>query len=169
MNGDERRQTLINLIKTSSQPLSGSQLAEKLQVSRQVIVNDVALIRASNIDIISTNRGYIIKSPVYCTRTFKVNHKEADFEEEMNTIIDAGGKIQDVIIDHPVYGKISAPLEIYSRNDVMKFREKMQSDHAVPLCKITSGIHFHTVLGYSEQVLDDVEQALDAHGYLCHD
>lgn len=166
MNGEERRQTLIRLIKDSEEPLSGSQLAEKLNVSRQIIVNDVALIRATNIDIISTNKGYMIKSPVYCTRVFKVNHADTEFMDEMNTIIDAGGKIKDVIIDHPVYGKISAPLEIYSRNDIIKFKEKMQSDNAVPLCNITSGIHYHTVLGYSESILNDVEQALKGKGYL---
>lgn len=166
MNGDERRQQMIQLIQTAKEPLSGSELARRLLVSRQVIVNDVALLRAAHIDIISTNKGYMIQTPVYCKRVFQVSHSESEFEEEMNTIVDAGGKIQDIAIDHPVYGRITVPLEIYSRNDIQKFTKKMQSGNAVPLCKISSGVHFHTVSGYSEQILDEVANALKAHGYL---
>ena len=87
-------------------------------------------------------------------------------EEEMQAIIDAGGKIQDIIIEHPVYGRISAPLEIYSRNDIVKFKEKMQSGNAVPLCDITSGVHYHTILAYSDEILDDVAAALKSNGFL---
>ena len=166
MSGEERRQMIIDIIKTSPTPLSGSQLAKKLNVSRQIIVGDVALLRASNIDIISTNKGYIINSPVYCTQTFKVNHSDSQLEDELNTIIDAGGKVLDIAIEHPVYGRITAPLEIYSRNDILKFKERMGTDNAVPLCKITSGEHYHTVSAYSEDILKDVRQALLNKGYL---
>ena len=96
-------------------------------------------------------------------REFKVNHPSSQFEDEMNTIIDAGGKILDISINHPVYGRITAQLEIYSRNDILKFKKKMQTE---PLCRITSGIHYHTVIAYSEQILDDVETALSERGYL---
>ena len=166
MNGEERRKNIINIINSSSRPLSGSELARQLGVSRQVIVNDIALIRANNVDIISTHKGYIINTPIHCMREFKVNHPSSQFEDEMNTIIDAGGKILDISINHPVYGRITAQLEIYSRNDILKFKKKMQTDNAEPLCRITSVIHYHTVIAYSEQILDDVETALSERGYL---
>lgn len=166
MNGEERREKLIQQIKTAKSPLSGTQLAKQFNVSRQVIVNDIALLRASHIDIISTNRGYLINTPAYSKRIFKVKHDDAAFEDEMQTIIDAGGKLQDISIDHPVYGRICASLEIYSRNDIVKFKEKMQSGHATPLCKITSGVHYHTVLAYSEEILNDVSEALRQKGFL---
>ena len=166
MNGEETRKSIVNIITSSNEPLSGTQLAKQLGVSRQVIVNDIALIRANNIDIISTHKGYIINTPVQCKRIFKVNHDESQFEDELNTIIDAGGKVLDISIDHPVYGKITAPLEIYSRNDIAKFKTKMQNDNAEPLCKITSGVHYHTVLAYSEPILDEIEMALNTAGYL---
>ena len=166
MNGEERREKLVELLKNTESPLSGTRLSRLLHVSRQVIVNDIALLRAANVDILSTNRGYLLSVPVSSTRIFKVCHATEDFEREMQTIIDAGGKIQDIIIEHPVYGRISAPLEIYSRNDIVKFKEKMQSGNAVPLCDITSGVHYHTVLAYSDEILDDVAAALKSNGFL---
>ena len=166
MNGEERREKLVELLKNTESPLSGTRLSRLLHVSRQVIVNDIALLRAANVDILSTNRGYLLSIPVSSTRIFKVCHATEDFEREMQAIIDAGGKIQDIIIEHPVYGRISAPLEIYSRNDIVKFKEKMQSGNAVPLCDITSGVHYHTILAYSDEILDDVAAALKSNGFL---
>ncbi len=166
MNGEERREKLVELLKNTESPLSGTRLSRLLHVSRQAIVNDIALLRAANVDILSTNRGYLLSVPVSSTRIFKVCHATEDFEREMQAIIDAGGKIQDIIIEHPVYGRISAPLEIYSRNDIVKFKEKMQSGNAVPLCDITSGVHYHTILAYSDEILDDVAAALKSNGFL---
>ena len=132
MNGEERREKLVELLKNTESPLSGTRLSRLLHVSRQVIVNDIALLRAANVDILSTNKGYLLSAPVSSTRVFKVCHATEDFEREMQTIIDAGGKIQDIIIEHPVYGKISAPLEIYSRNDIVNSKKKCR---AVTLCR----------------------------------
>ena len=153
MNGEERREKLVELLKNTESPLSGTRLSRLLHVSRQVIVNDIALLRAANVDILSTNRGYLLSVPVSSTRIFKVCHATEDFERE-------------IIIEHPVYGRISAPIEIYSRNDIVKFKEKMQSGNAVPLCDITSGVHYHTILAYSDEILDDVAAALKSNGFL---
>ena len=55
----DRREKLLNLVKRSKRPLSGTWLARKLGVSRQVIVQDVALLRAHGEQVHSTPRGYL--------------------------------------------------------------------------------------------------------------
>jgi len=167
MSGDERREKIIELIRNSNKPVSGSAIAKTLGVSRQVIVQDIALIRAQNIDINSTYQGYVIEEPKgNCSRVFHVRHNDEDTEKELNLIIDAGGKVLDVFIIHPVYGRIEAPINVYSRNDVSGFMQKMRNGEASPLKNVTGGEHYHTVLGYSEQVLNLVEQALEDNDFL---
>lgn len=167
MSGEERREKIIDIIKNSEKPVSGSALSRTLGVSRQVVVQDIALIRARNIEINSTYQGYVIEEPKgNCSRVFHVCHNDEDTEKELNLIIDAGGKVLDVFVIHSVYGRIEAPINVYSRNDVSGFMQKMRSGEASPLKNVTGGDHYHTVLGYSEQVLDQVEQSLNQHGFL---
>ena len=91
MNGEQRREKIIDILNSSSKPVSGVALASMLNVSRQVIVQDIALIRASDNEISSTNRGYVIRKKNEHTRIFKVVHTEADAEAELNSIVDMGG------------------------------------------------------------------------------
>ena len=104
MTGTERRTKIVELIQNSEKPLSGTALAKQCDVSRQVIVQDIALIRASGYDIISTNRGYIIQEPLVRERVFKVNHTDEQLEEELYSIIDLGGTVVNVMVNHRVYG-----------------------------------------------------------------
>jgi hypothetical protein len=167
MKGEERRAQIIDLIRHTEKPLSGSKLAEMLHVSRQVIVQDIALLRASDYDIISTSRGYLLNQAASpCTRIFKVSHKINQIEDELQTIVDAGGKVLDVFIEHSVYGRLQADLSIYSRMDIKKFMANMESGSSSPLSQITSGEHFHTVQAYSDEILDDVENALEEKKFL---
>ena len=48
MEGDERRQFILKLLAGSESPLSGTEIAGKCGVSRQIIVQDIALLRATN-------------------------------------------------------------------------------------------------------------------------
>lgn len=59
MNGEQRREKIIDILNSSSKPVSGVALASMLNVSRQVIVQDIALIRASDNEISSTNRDML--------------------------------------------------------------------------------------------------------------
>lgn len=169
MTGEERRKEIVKYIKEMDTPVSGTKLAKLFEVSRQVIVQDVALIRAKNIDIVSTYRGYVINESENTQAVFYVRHLDDQIEDELNTIIDAGGKVLDVSIDHPVYGKLSAPIEVYSRADIKVFMEKMKNGSATPLKNMTDGHHYHTVLAYSEKILDDVKAALERKGYLINE
>ena len=160
MTGTERRTKIVELIKTSEKPLSGTALAKQCDVSRQVIVQDIALIRASGYDIISTNRGYIIQEPLVRERVFKVNHTDEQLEEELYSIIDLGGTVVNVMVNHRVYGHMEAELRINSRRKVEAFMEDIRSGKSSPLKNITSNYHYHKVAADSEETLDLIEEAL---------
>ena len=123
MHGSERREQIIRQIQESKAPVSGTKLASLYSVSRQVIVQDIALIRAAGYEIISTNRGYILNQPKTVCRIFKVQHTDEQLEEEMNTIVDLGGCVDNVMIHHRVYGKMEAELALSSRRKVGAFME----------------------------------------------
>ena len=103
MDGQTRREKLLKMLKENETPLSGSALAGKLGVSRQIIVSDIALLRAGKQEILSTARGYLLYCPPVprCTRCFPVSHTDEQMEDELNAIVDLGGRVLDVLIDHP--------------------------------------------------------------------
>lgn len=160
MTGTERRTKIVELIQNSEKPLSGTALAKQCDVSRQVIVQDIALIRASGYDIISTNRGYIIQEPLVRERVFKVNHTDEQLEEELYSIIDLGGTVVNVMVNHRVYGHMEVELRINSRRKVEAFMEDIRSGKSSPLKNITSNYHYHKVAADSEETLDLIEEAL---------
>ena len=166
MDTRERRNEIIRLITESETPLSGSALAKMLGVSRQIIVGDIALLKASGHDIISTSRGYIVSDPKACIRVFKLHHTDEQTEDELNTIVDLGGTVVDVFVWHRVYGKIEAKLNISSRLGVAKCVEGLRSGKSVALMNITSGYHYHTVKAESEETLDLIEHALKEKDYI---
>ncbi|MBQ7758528.1 transcription repressor NadR [Anaerotignum sp.] len=166
MNGAERRKQILTLIKGSSTPLSGGTLGSALGVSRQVIVQDIALLRTEGHSILATARGYLLDAPTETVRLFKVCHDEKRTEEELTTIVDLGGCILDVMVNHRVYGKVSAPLNIKNRRDVQAFLKHLKSGKSSPLLNVTSGYHFHRVSAESEEILDEIEEALRQKNFL---
>lgn len=168
MEGAKRREELLNILSNRTEPVSGGELSRMLGVSRQVIVQDIALLRASDIEIISTTRGYLIyhtESPSY-KRVFRVKHTTDQIEDELCTIVDNGGKILDVLVAHKIYGEITTELIIRNRQDVYDFVKKVNEQKVVPLKDLADGIHRHTVEADSEKTLDRVEKALEEKGYL---
>ena len=124
----DRKEKIIEEIKKSDKPVSASTLAKKLGVSRQIIVGDVALIRASGTNIIATPRGYILDSKQQNqTYTIAVNHSQEQMADELYTIVDLGGCAIDVIVDHPVYGQLTGKLHLSSRYDVDQFIKKVNN------------------------------------------
>ena len=166
MTGSKRREELINTIKSSTSPISGKTLAQLYDVSRQVIVQDIALLRTAGYDIISTNRGYILNAPHTITRVFKVSHTDAQTEDELYSIVDLGGTVVNVMVNHRVYGKMSAPLNIKNRRDVQLFMNNIKTGKSTPLMNVTSGYHFHHVCAEQEEILDEIEEALREKHYL---
>lgn len=166
MTGAERRDDIVERIRNSAVPVSGKELAQTYQVSRQVIVQDIALIRAAGSNIISTNRGYILNELPSVSRTFKVSHTDEELEEELCSIVDLGGKIVNVMIHHRVYGELEAELQINSRRKVMEFLEDIRSGKSSPLKNITSNYHYHKVEAENEKILNMIEEMLREKGFL---
>lgn len=166
MTGKERRQMLLNLMKESDMPLSGTALGSKTGVSRQVVVQDIALLRMEGYPIVSTARGYYIKEAEGFTRNIKVCHTNEQVEDELTAIVDMGGTVLDVMVNHRVYGKVTAQLNIKNRRDVQKFVENLKTGKSTPLLNVTSGYHFHKIGAESEEILDEIEEMLRQKGYI---
>ena len=166
MTGSDRRADIIQQIKESRTPVSGTKLALRYEVSRQVIVQDIALIRASGYDIISTNRGYILNAPKSVSRDFKVQQTDEQLEEELCAIVDLGGCVENVMINHRVYGHMEAVLGVNSRRKVAEFMEDIRSGKSSPLKNITSNYHYHRVSADSKETLDMIEEDLRQRGFL---
>lgn len=167
MTGTERREFIIQHIKNSKHPVPGKTLAELCQVSRQVIVQDMALIRTAGYDIISTNRGYIIQhAPSAASRVFKVQHTDEQMEDELNAIVDLGGNVVNVMVNHKAYGHMEATLGINSRKKVQDFVATIKSGKSSPLKNITSNYHYHTIEAENEETLDLIEQMMKQKGFL---
>ena len=170
MTGSERRAAILRELHEAQAAISGSSLARAVGVSRQVVVQDIALLRADGHDIVATNRGYVLREaeahPAVPTRLLKVHHTEAQTEDELCCIVDLGGAVLNVMVNHRVYGKITADLDIRNRRDVARYLEDIHSGKSVPLMTVTSGYHFHRIAAESEAVLDEIEAALAERGYL---
>lgn len=166
MSGEERRKEILKYLAGSGKPVSGTKLAELFSVSRQVIVQDIALIRAEGTEIFSTNRGYVCQLPVKASRVYYVQHDDSKIQEELNLIVDNGGRIEDVFIQHEIYGELRAELAIDSRKKTEDFIREIKSGKSSPLNTITSGYHFHTVTAESEEILDTIESELKENGFL---
>lgn len=166
MNGEQRRQKITQMLQNGTSPLSGSALAKNFGVSRQVIVQDIALLRANGMDIISTNRGYILKADSGVSRVFKVHHEDDEVEQEMNLIVDLGGRMIDVFVYHKVYGVIKADMHICSRMDVKEYVEQINSGKSSLLKNVTSGYHYHTICAASEEILGKIQEGLEKCGFL---
>lgn len=168
MNGQDRRDKILNAMASSESPLSGSALAKEFDVSRQVIVQDIALLRAAGHNITSTNRGYTLADIIYAVRVFKVSHTDEQVEEELNTVVDLGGIVRDVFVNHKVYGRLRVDMNIKCRMDVQKFVYGIKSGKSRPLKNLTSNYHYHTISADAEKTLDEIEQALDEKGFIVH-
>lgn len=168
-SAQERRSRILEQLTESQRPLSGGALAALLGVSRQVIVQDIALLRANGNNIVATNRGYMVEqsgAKKGSERRFKVRHSIEQTEEELTLIVDLGGVVEDVMVNHRVYGKVCAPLGLKSRRDIARFADDMRTGKSSLLMTVTSGYHFHLVSAESEDVLDDIEHALAEKGFL---
>ncbi|HHX62678.1 MAG TPA: transcription repressor NadR [Epulopiscium sp.] len=168
MDGDQRREALIEMLTDTLEPLSGRRLGDIFEVSRQVIVQDIALIRAQGLDIIATARGYLLYRDAAKNkqRIFLVRHQYDDISDELNTMIDCGGIIRNVLIDHPIYGEMVGNMMLKTRRDVERFVEDILEFDTYPLMNLTHGVHMHTVEAANEEILDEIEIALNKKGYL---
>ena len=165
MTAIERRNAIYQVLSADT-PISATALAGRFGVTRQVVVGDIALLRAEGRSVIATPRGYIIPVPDGFLRTIACVHNAAQTRDELNAMVDCGCTVIDVVVEHPIYGQLTAPLAIASRYDVRQFIEKMASAGASPLSALTEGIHLHTLSCPDEKVFDHLCHTLRKMGML---
>jgi len=170
ITGEKRRAQILQLLKEAPSPLSGTALAKAFRVSRQVIVQDIALMRAENHSILSTNKGYLYRTPeaenTQPKRVFYVKHTTDQVLEEFLAITELGGKVLDVAVEHEIYGYIQVDLLIETPQDARDFAEKLSACRDNPLKVLTDDCHYHTISAPSEKLLDLIQQELSEKGYL---
>ena len=166
MKVTERRKAIVNLLLASKKPISGGELSEQFNVSRQIIVQDITVLKGLGYEILSTHNGYVMQKSPFVERVFKLKHTTEQTEDELTTIVDLGGTIVDVFVWHKVYGRISATLNIFSKLHVKQFLEGVRTGKSNELMNITGGYHYHTVRAESESILDKIGEVLKVKGYI---
>ena len=166
MKAAERRNAIANFLLAEDKAVSGGELSEKFGVSRQIIVQDITVLKGLGYDILSTHNGYIIQKSPLKERVLKLHHTTEQTEDELSLIVRLGGTVVDVFVWHKVYGKMEAKLNIFSDLHVKQFIEGVRTGKSTELMNITGGYHYHTIRAESEEVLDQIEKVLEERGYL---
>ncbi len=170
MKSEKRRSLILDELTKATSPISASKFAEQYQVSRQIIVGDIALLRASSIEILATPKGYIINSKNNdddsCVYVLACKHDAAHTLDELYTIVDHGGEVIDVIVEHPIYGQLTGYLDVASRYDADQFIKKIQEENTKPLSVLTDGIHLHSIKCKDENNYQLIKKMLCEKGYL---
>lgn len=165
----ERRKAIISYLLAAKEPVSGAELSQHFNISRQIIVQDIAILKGSGCDILSTSQGYILQKSPFSERVFKVRHTAEETEDELSCVVSLGGTIVDVFVQHRVYGKIGAELNIASSEQVREFLDNIRTGKSTELMNVTGGYHYHTIRADSEQILDKIGAALRERNYLVPD
>ncbi|WP_369902475.1 transcription repressor NadR [Bacillus manliponensis] len=170
--GEERRQLILQWLLTANKPLSGSALSKKTNVSRQVIVQDISLLKARNEPIIATAQGYLYLKPTEKQHTFErvivCKHKPSEVRDELTLLVDHGVVIKDVKVEHPVYGDLTASIMVSNRFEVEQYLKKVENTNAAYLSQLTDGVHLHTIEADSTGKLNAACEALNKAGFLVH-
>ena len=170
MEAASRRQAILDRLRTADRPVSASALAAGLNVSRQIIVGDIALLRAGGAEISATPRGYVLpRATDGITRTIACRHTLAQTGQELDILVDNGCTVLDVIVEHPVYGQLTGQLQISSRYDVEQFLARIRDSDAAPLSMLTGGLHLHTLCCPNEDAYTRACATLKAAGLLLDD
>ncbi|NFO98516.1 transcription repressor NadR [Clostridium botulinum] len=168
MDSKQRREYIKEILNNSLEPKKGQEFASRLGVTRQIIVKDIAILRASGLNIIATPEGYIIpkNDKHLLEKIVAVCHGRDSIEEELQCIVKYGGIIKDVVVEHPLYGEIKSMIMVKTLYDVEKFIEKINNEKAEPLLSLTSGVHLHTIQCENEGIMKEIIKKLKNKGYL---
>ena len=162
MTAAQRRSAINDQLTEAQFPISATTLAQQFSVTRQVVVGDIALLRAEGHSITATPRGYMIPAETGLRRTIACHHSGEDTQKELFAMVDCGCTVVDVIVEHPVYGQLTAPLALSSRYDVEQFIRRMADSHAQPISALTGGVHLHTLhcpdAGSFERIKKELEE-----------
>lgn len=168
MENKERRDTILKMLQQASKPVTGTEMARVCQVSRQIIVGDIALLRASGTPVISTPRGYQLHASHKhgCQESFLCKHGPELVEAELDAIVDNGGIVHNVVVEHEVYGFMEGELNLKSRRDVQLYIQRMKKTKAPLLSSMSNGVHTHLVETETEEEMEAIHKALEKLGVL---
>lgn len=169
---EERRRQILSLLRQSERPLRGAELAARLGVSRQVIVQDIAVLRAAGEEVFATPLGYVLPRHGGKPRNravFACRHGRAEVQDELNALVDLGVRVIDVVVEHPVYGELRGVLMLESREDVREFMHRLEDGQAELLSALTKGVHLHTVEASRPEALEKARAELERLGHLLTD
>lgn len=166
MKSVDRRDSIVRLLKESNKAIKGIDLANRYKVTRQIIVKDIAILRAEGNNIIATPDGYIYNIDINRVRAIiAVNHNGDRMIEELQVVIKYGGIIENVIVEHPLYGEIIGNIMIKNLNDLNKFEYSFNSIEAKPLSELTNGIHLHTISADTQHDIEAIKKELNERGF----
>lgn len=162
MDKELRQAKVLELIRETKAPLSAGKLGKMLGVSRQLIVGDIALLRASGEKIFATPRGYLLEEVKEegITAQIACIHTRDEMEEELNIIVDEGGEVVDVLIEHALYGELRGNLHLVTRHDVREFIKSCQAQEAPLLSNLSNGVHLHTIRAKDIETFQRIETHL---------
>jgi transcriptional regulator of NAD metabolism len=163
LTSEERRHKIMSLLRMNGRAITGNEFAEMFSVTRQVIVKDIAILKAEGIDIISTHAGYKLKSNKNI-KIIAVKHTEDQIRKELETIVENGGKVLDITVEHPIYGELTGNLGLENQIDIEIFMAKIKNSK--PLAIINDGLHLHRIEIDSEESFVNIKQKLDDLGIL---
>ncbi|MDE3111085.1 MAG: transcription repressor NadR [Acidobacteriota bacterium] len=165
---EKRRNRIIESIRSRQGPVSGAELAKRLRVSRQCLVQDIAILRAAGEEIVATPRGYRLPDSASDTHraVLACRHSPERTEEELQILVDHGVKVLDVIVEHPLYGELRGSLAIESRADLQDFLKRVKATHAALLSSLTGGVHLHTVEASRPEMISRARARLRERGIL---
>jgi len=166
MKAAERRKAIVNMLLAATEAIAGGKLSQEFGVSRQIIVQDISILKGSGYDILSTHSGYVMQKSPLKERVFKLYHTTEQTEDELTAVVECGGTVVDVFVWHKVYGRMAAPLNIFSPLHVRQFIEGVRTGKSTELMNITGGYHYHTIRAESEEALDRIEDILRKRGYI---
>lgn len=170
MDAASRRKKIVQILHSADEPVSAGKLAAVFGISRQIIVGDIALLRASGKDITATPRGYILTGQSEgIVHRIPCRHRPEDMREELQIMVDNGCRVRDVIVEHPIYGQLTGELNISTRYDVDEFIMKARRSDAAPLSDLTGGIHLHTVFCPDEEAYRRVLESMRKRGFIYED
>jgi len=163
----DRLKRLSDILASSEEPHSGACLAAELGVSRQAVVQDIAILREQGFPVMATSRGYVLRLRSHRFRkTVAVHHEPEDIADELGAIVDNGGRVVDVIVDHPVYGELRGNIDVSTREEAARFVNLLLSTGQNPLLNLSGGFHLHTLEARDEATMDSIENALREKGFL---
>lgn len=167
--GDERRAGVLARLRAAGRPVRAADLAAAFHVSRQVIVGDVAILRAEGHPVVGTPRGYVLLEGTPAPgpqAVFACRHDRRGTRAELLAIVEAGCTVVDVIVEHPLYGELRGNLMLATREDVERFLRALRAGRTELLSSLTGGVHLHTVTAPSFEALARAREALAREGIL---